>query len=154
MDVKLVAVIFSILGFICNLAVLGIVVDRIRNWLDRWHSLYSRVVQNGHTVILGWNDKTLFLLQEILTRNLSRNKKSCIVLLTDENKFDIIKRINNFCSPEQMATVKLIVAAGDMEEIADLKHVSISSADRTYILGSTGEPRKSDQQVNNYLYST
>mmetsp|Transcript_22240 Transcript_22240/g.48524 ORF Transcript_22240/g.48524 Transcript_22240/m.48524 type:complete len:285 (+) Transcript_22240:199-1053(+) len=60
-----VAVVFSVFGFIFNLAVLGIVVEFMRNRLKIWQQRHHRVVANGHVVILGWSVKTLFLLGEI-----------------------------------------------------------------------------------------
>lgn len=61
---KAVVIIFSILGFIFNLVVLGLIVEVLRVRLDRWQRLYRRVIANGHVVVLGWTDKTLFLLEE------------------------------------------------------------------------------------------
>ena len=46
---KGVTILFSITGFIFNLLVLGMVVERVRRQLDRWQRLYRRVIANGHT---------------------------------------------------------------------------------------------------------
>ena len=63
-QMKFVAGIFSFFGFIFNLVVLGMVVELLRKLLDRWKRLHRRVIANDHTVVLGWTDKTLFLLEE------------------------------------------------------------------------------------------
>ena len=53
-----VAVFISISGYIFFLSVMGIVVDLVRKKLDDWKTFHSRVVANGHTLILGWTEAT------------------------------------------------------------------------------------------------
>ena len=53
------------MGFILNLIFLGLIVEQIRVLLDSWRRTHGRIVENEHTVILGWTDKTLFLLGEL-----------------------------------------------------------------------------------------
>lgn len=62
---KWVAVSFSIMGFILNLVFLGFIVENCRVILETWRIRHYRIVENGHTVVLGWTDKTLFLLGEL-----------------------------------------------------------------------------------------
>ena len=54
---KWVVVSFSILGFILNLIFLGLIVENIRVLLDSWRRTYGRIIENDHTVVLGWTDK-------------------------------------------------------------------------------------------------
>ena len=62
----LIAVLISITGFVFLLLVLGVIVDVVRKVLDFYESHHARVIANGHTVILGWSDKALFLLDEMV----------------------------------------------------------------------------------------
>jgi len=66
MKVKVVAVIYSVLGFIFNLAMLGLIVDQLRTRLRIWEHKRGRIILNEHTLILGWSERTLFLLTELL----------------------------------------------------------------------------------------
>ena len=59
---KAVAVCFSILGFVFNLVLLGIIVEHVRLVLDFWVGTHNKIVERGHVLVLGWTDKTLFLL--------------------------------------------------------------------------------------------
>ena len=63
----LIAVFISITGFVFLLLVLGVIVDVVRKVLDFYESHHARVIANGHTVILGWSDKALFLLDEMVS---------------------------------------------------------------------------------------
>jgi hypothetical protein len=47
---KWVAVSFSILGFILNLILLGLIVESMRQLLDAWRATYGRIIENDHTV--------------------------------------------------------------------------------------------------------
>ncbi len=58
---RVVAVAFGIMGFIFNLVLFAIIIDRIRDSLNEYHVLYNRVVRNDHTIIVGWTKKVLQL---------------------------------------------------------------------------------------------
>ncbi|KAH8059746.1 hypothetical protein JL721_9163 [Aureococcus anophagefferens] len=62
---KVVAVVFSILGFVFNLVLLGLIVERVRLIMATWVQRYGKTVVTGHILVLGWTDRTLFLLGEI-----------------------------------------------------------------------------------------
>ncbi|CAK9056466.1 unnamed protein product, partial [Durusdinium trenchii] len=64
--VRAVAVVISIIGFVYCLTFLGMVVELIRSFLLHWKVKYSKVDAQGHWLILGWGDKTIFLLEELL----------------------------------------------------------------------------------------
>ena len=49
---KVVAVVFSILGFIFNLVLLGLIVERVKIFLDRMVETYGKVVRRGHVLAL------------------------------------------------------------------------------------------------------
>ena len=66
LSAKLVAVLFSISGFLFNLAFLGIVIDLIRDKLNRYEKVYSRIVKTDHTVVLGWTTRSIFLLKVLI----------------------------------------------------------------------------------------
>ena len=60
-----VALLFSVAGFIFNLILLGLVVEKIREVMLWCQGLHDRIVARNHAVILGWTDQTLFLLGEL-----------------------------------------------------------------------------------------
>ena len=62
---KIVLLFFSVCGFTFNLVVLGLIVSMLGSLLDRLRRRYQVVVANRHTVILGWTDRTLFLMGEM-----------------------------------------------------------------------------------------
>ena len=55
----------SMSGILFLLIILAIVVDRVRDMCHRYRELHFRILQKDHVLILGWNDKTLFLIREL-----------------------------------------------------------------------------------------
>eukprot|EP00928_Gymnodinium_smaydae_P016828 TRINITY_DN16370_c0_g3_i1.p1 TRINITY_DN16370_c0_g3~~TRINITY_DN16370_c0_g3_i1.p1 ORF type:complete len:959 (-),score=134.41 TRINITY_DN16370_c0_g3_i1:438-3314(-) len=64
---RLTAVIFSCFGFVYMLVFLGLTVEKIHGILSHFRQVRGKVVANGHVLVLGWGDKTLFLLCELLS---------------------------------------------------------------------------------------
>lgn len=66
--VRMVAVGFSVLGFIYNLTLMGTAVEGMRGAILTYKEMYSRISATGHVLVLGWGDKTPTLLCELLAR--------------------------------------------------------------------------------------
>jgi len=65
--IKFVCAVISLVGFVYFLTLLGMVVDLIRDFLNDLRTQFSSVRAQGHWLILGWGDKTLLLIDELLT---------------------------------------------------------------------------------------
>lgn len=97
---KLLAALLSILGFTFNLVLLGMVVDRVRRAIEMGREHWRKLRLHRHTLILGWNEKTLYLLSELLAQQNSRwgrqddglqyIQKVAAVVSTDFDKRDIV----------------------------------------------------------------
>ena len=48
----------------------------------------SRVIESGHTVILGWSDQVYTIISELVIANASQ-RRSCIVILGDKDKIEM-----------------------------------------------------------------
>ncbi|CAJ1435116.1 unnamed protein product [Effrenium voratum] len=75
--IKIVSVVISLVGFVYCLTLLGMVVDLIREVLDDCRLRYSSVPAQGHWLILGWGDKTLLLVDELLTSMAQTKRGRC-----------------------------------------------------------------------------
>ena len=83
--VKVVAVAFSVVGFLFNLVLLGLIVERVKIFLDRMVETYGKIVCTKHIVVLSWTDRTLFLLGELaeMAQGNAAQKRTTIVVLGD-----------------------------------------------------------------------
>mmetsp|Transcript_35931 Transcript_35931/g.102731 ORF Transcript_35931/g.102731 Transcript_35931/m.102731 type:complete len:818 (-) Transcript_35931:100-2553(-) len=146
---KLVAMLFSMLGFIWNLVLLGIIVESARSLLERWAEDRYFIVLTGHVVILGWSDKTEFLLEEVLRQASDDNARATVVILAERSRVDMKLDIRQFMLQHrdlQMHNVK--VWQGCPHSVNSLMRVSTGSARTVIVLGTGhGDPHKSDLQV-------
>merc|ERR1711937_997039 len=70
-----------------------------------------------------------------------------MVLMCEEDEFETRQRIGVAIPDSALCGSKIVVRQGDPQETGDLDRVSISSAKTVIILGSSGKPIGSDQQV-------
>ena len=128
---KLVVLLFSSFGFIFNLVVLGLVVEFLRTLLIRWKRLHRRVIANDHTIILGWTDKTLFLIEEQARLLAGSKARGGTIAIMGEIKTRDMKEEVSVTYPDwstEYPGVKLIYRQGKPYELDDLMRVSVRSA--------------------------
>jgi len=164
-----VAMLFSFLGFVYNLALLGLVVDVIRGQLAHWKWAKSRISARDHILILGWGDKTLFLLDELVAANVAVHGKLCgrhhglrrkIVILAEHSVHDMQQDVKTyFMSRARQKAVGnaykgIEYRRGDPTDQAELLKVSAPFADDILIMShGQGEISGSDQRVLQTLLS-
>jgi hypothetical protein len=146
---KLVAMLFSMLGFIWNLVLLGIIVESARSLLERWAEDRYFIVLTGHTVILGWSDKTEFLLEEVLRQASDSNSRATVVILAERSRVDMKLDIRQFMlQHRELQKHNVKVWQGCPHHVNSLMRVSTGSARTVIVLGTGhGDPHKSDLQV-------
>lgn len=147
---KWVAVSFSILGFVLNLIFLGLIVENIRVVLDSWRRVHGRIIANDHIVVLGWTDKTLFLLGE-LAEMLKDSVKGggTIVVLGELDPIEMRMEVN-IAYPDwrnKWRKVRVRYCQGKPFEVDDLLKVSVYAAERVIVLGASRKPRVADSQM-------
>ena len=80
--------IITIGGLIIVASLIGIISGAFDSKVDELRKGRSRVLENEHTVILGWSSKVFPIINEICTANESRGK-SAIVILADRDKVEM-----------------------------------------------------------------
>jgi hypothetical protein len=149
---KVVAVVFSILGFVFNLVLLGLIVERVRLIMATWVQRYGKTVVTGHILVLGWTDRTLFLLGEIAEMAQSHAEgwdREVIVLLgeLDERTMrgEIVQAFPSW--GRAFPNVDVVCREGKSFEVEDLAKVSAQAAATIIVLGASQSPRDADAQT-------
>ena len=70
----------AIIGLFFTSILIGIITTGIETKLQRLRNGNADVLENNHTVILGWNDITFAILAEIMESNLNREIQTVVVL--------------------------------------------------------------------------
>ena len=147
---KFTVIFFSFMGFVLNLIFLGLIVESCRKLLDGWRKIYGRIITNDHTVVLGWTDKTLFLLGELAEMMTdSKEGRGTIVVLGELDPIEMRMEVN-IAFPDwgtRWRSVKLRFMEGKAYEVDDLEKVSVWSASRVIVLGCSRLPRVADSQM-------
>mmetsp|Transcript_11167 Transcript_11167/g.32997 ORF Transcript_11167/g.32997 Transcript_11167/m.32997 type:complete len:781 (+) Transcript_11167:131-2473(+) len=140
---KTVAMLFSVCGFTFNLLLLGIIVETARMTLDSWKKSRSRIVATGHTLLLGWSEKTLFLLRELGGAAKSSREGARIVILAQEDELLMETQVAQyFHDPRDRRRIQF--RTGCPHHCAELMKVSAPSARTIIILGGGVDDRRSD----------
>jgi len=149
---RLIAAIFSICGFVFNLFLLGVVVDKIRTSLNTFESHNKVIIANGHFVVLGWSERTLFLLAEAAQMLSDRDEQGGeIVVLTEMDEQQMFSEVAIVYPDWRRRWPKVVLRymQGKPYEIADLMRVSVYAAHHVMVLGLSRRPREADSQVIN-----
>lgn len=139
------AAIISFLGFIYMLVLLGLIVETIRHLLSYLLKSRSRIVMTGHIVILGWTDKTVYLLKEMFLEAENRGTgQQRIVILCMQDEHEMRQEIADHLPKHNHVVV---CRKGCPYDANELLRVSIGSASDVIVLGQACSPRESDLEV-------
>ncbi|XP_061352770.1 ion channel CASTOR-like [Gastrolobium bilobum] len=141
---RLVAVSISFGGMLIFAMMLGLVSDAISEKFDSLRKGKSEVVEQNHTLILGWSDKLGSLLNQLAIANESLGGGTVVVMAErdkEEMELDIAKMEFNFKG------TSVICRSGSPLILADLKKVSVSKARAIIVLAEDGNADQSDARA-------
>lgn len=161
LEVQFTAMFFSVCGFIFNLAVLGIVVDTIRTTMERSERMRSRIVTNGHTLILGWGDKTLCLVDElrhVYNENHAEKRKTSgccsrrvqnrkLVILSRRPKEEMEQEVVEHLAAHGTCAECICYREGNPADPMELTKVSATSASDVIVVSRHAAADLADQEV-------
>ncbi|XP_066365721.1 probable ion channel CASTOR isoform X2 [Miscanthus floridulus] len=141
---KLVSVSISIGGMLVFAMMLGLVTDSISEKFDSLRKGRSEVIEQSHTLILGWSDKLGSLLNQIAIANESLGGGTIVVMAErdkEEMETDIAKM------EFDLKGTAVICRSGSPLILADLKKVSVSKARAIVVLAEEGNADQSDARA-------
>ncbi|XP_024044795.1 ion channel CASTOR isoform X3 [Citrus clementina] len=141
---RLVSVSISFGGMLIFAMMLGLVSDSISEKFDSLRKGRSEVVEQNHTLILGWSDKLGSLLNQLAIANESLGGGIVVVMAEqdkEEMELDISKMEFDFKG------TSVICRSGSPLILADLKKVSVSKARAIIVLAEDGNADQSDARA-------
>ncbi|KAI5567788.1 hypothetical protein BDE02_13G115200 [Populus trichocarpa] len=141
---RLVSVSISFGGMLIFAMMLGLVSDAISEKFDSLRKGRSKVVEQNHTLILGWSDKLGSLLNQLAIANESLGGGIVVVMAErdkEEMEMDIAKMEFDFKG------TFVICRSGSPLILADLKKVSVSKARAIIVLAEDGNADQSDARA-------
>ena len=120
---------------------IGLLTTAVESKLDELRKGRSRVLENNHTIILGWSDQIFTIIPELVLAN-ENLPKSCIVILGDKDKVEMEDEIREKVG--DTGKTRIVCRSGNPMETEDLKLVSLNAAKSIIILSPDGEAPDSE----------
>jgi len=129
-----------ILGFLtwaCTVAlggsVTGFIVGAITRTFDRLRKGKSPIVDNNHTLILGWSNRIYPILKELAIAN-SNVRKARVVIFSNHTRDYMEDEIE--ARAKDLGKLKVVTRTGDVTNPEDLKRTNIANAKSIIVLDS------------------
>ncbi len=115
---------------------IGILSNGLQGRIEQLRKGRSRVVEAGHTVILGWTPAVPVLLSELAEAHAS-DTDACVVILADADKVEVEDALRE--QAEAFGRLRVVVRSGDPTRTADLAIANVEDARAILVLHPGGE---------------
>lgn len=135
---RMVMLLVTVGGIFIVSTLIGILSNGLEDQIDRLRKGRSLVLENGHTLILGWNPQIFNIISELVTANESRKSGAVIVVMADQDKVEMEDAIRERI-PNSKNT-KIICRSGSPLDLTDLEISSPHTARSIIILPEGSDP--------------
>jgi Trk K+ transport system NAD-binding subunit len=142
---RIVGIIVTFGGIFITSALIGVLASGLEGRMGDLRRGRSRVIETGHTVILGWSPQVITIVSELAHANRSlrsrrtapdaEGRSPCVVILADRDKVEMEEEIHTKV-PDTMGT-RVVCRSGTPLDLDDLKIVNPDTA-RAIIVVSPG----------------
>ncbi|GAA0941408.1 CASTOR/POLLUX-related putative ion channel [Nonomuraea longicatena] len=121
--------------FIVSMLV-GLLSNGLKLQVDRLRRGRSRVVERGHTVVLGWSDQVFTIVGELVKAHASQ-RGSVIAVLAEHDKLEMEEQIRERVG--DLGRTRLVCRTGRTTEPRDLEMMNLTQARSIVVLSPEGE---------------
>ena len=133
---RLVMLAVTIGGIFIVSALIGILNSGLEEQLERLRKGRSRVLENGHTLILGWSPQVFTIISELMIAN-ENQINARIVVLANRDKVEMEELIRERI--EEIGSTQVIVRSGNPIDLNDLELGSPHTARSIIVLPPANE---------------
>lgn len=141
---KVTTIMSGIVGVIILSMLIAFITTTLEQVFYNFRKGRGKVLEEDFTLILGWNERVVDIIRELMLANESE-KDAAVVILSNEDKEEmedmITKRIPN------TLTTRVITTTGDFANINELKRINISSARSIILLANCSESASEDEKM-------
>jgi ion channel POLLUX/CASTOR len=138
---RIVSVVITLGGFFSFAMLVGLIAEGIGQRVDELKKGRSRVVESGHTLVLGWSDKVLSLIREIAIANESEGG-GVIVVLGENEKGEMEEAVADGLIGDLRGTM-VVCRTGSPLQVVDLDKAGARTA-RSIIVVARGNDEEED----------
>jgi voltage-gated potassium channel Kch len=123
-------------GLLIVSALIGVIATGFDAKLQELRKGRSFVIENGHTLILGWSDTIFTILSELAVAN-ENEKNPVVVILAERDKVEMEDAIRSKVS--DLGRTRVVIRSGAPIDLADLEIVNPHGARSVIVLGPDEE---------------
>ncbi len=122
----------TVTGILLGGSLIGLLANGVDQKVDELRLGRSRVLESGHTMILGWSSRVPPIVSELVVANESE-KRASIVILAGADKSDMEETIR--IAVPDLRTTRVVCRSGNPSDPEDLERAAISGARSVIIVG-------------------
>ena len=131
---RLVGVVLVLSGMLFFALLVGLIGETIEQKLDDMKQGKNRVIEQGHTLVLGYSDKFMPLAAEIAKANESEGGGVVVVLSDAHEKTWMDDTVAEELPEEERYGTQIVCRSGDPVSVADLRKVAAADAKAIIVL--------------------
>lgn len=135
---RIVMLLVTIGGIFIVSTLIGILSNGLEERIENLRKGRSLVLENDHTLILGWTPQIFTVISELVLANESRKSGAVIVVLADQDKVDMEDAIKERIADSK--NTRIICRSGSPMDMNDLEIVSPHTARSIIVLADGGDP--------------
>ncbi len=141
---RVVGIIALFLGMVLFSSLVAFITSQFEAMLENMRKGKSDVIESDHTLILGFGDRALEIIRELIVANESERKAAVVVLA--ENEKD---EMDDFFRErvENPKTTHIITRSGSTSSIMLLKRVSVNTAKSVIILNDASDDASDEDKA-------
>ncbi len=141
---KLTGILTIFLGLIFFSAVIAFITTQLDIKIEDLKKGRSRVLEEGHVIILGWNSIVVEIIRELIEANESE-KNTAVVIMSDTPKEEMDEYLNEHI--KERKTTRIITRTGRISSLESLNRLNITSSKSVIILPECNEAAPDEDKV-------
>ena len=118
----------TLYGVLFSAVLIGLVNEGIIKKMNNLAKGQGRIIESGHTLILGFNDATFVLLNELIEANRNQAKAQCVVVLDNIDKETMDDEIRERIGKSRKhRTTRIICRSGSIHDLDVLRRCSLDT---------------------------
>ena len=133
---KVTTILSGVVGVVILSMLIAFITTTLESVFYNFRKGRGKVIEEEHTLILGWNERVVDIIRELILANESEKSASVVILsLEDKEEMDdlLAKRL-----PDTKST-RIVTTTGDYANINELKRVNIAGARSVILLANCSE---------------
>lgn len=143
---KVFAVVAAVIGIVMLSALIALLTTALESKMRDLRSGRAEIVERGHTVVLGWNDRIVRVLRELIEANESE-PSAVVAVLSPLDKEDMDRFLELQIPPGERATTRIVTRNGSPTDPTVLRTVSPRTAKSVIVLCPDQWTGRSDLDV-------